>query len=64
MNTDFSKFVLSMMEVLVDTRKPPSVRQMAGILFKRAISSLVSVFHLSRRCLERAYSTGKANGLE
>ena len=47
MNTDFSKFVMSMMEVLVDTTKPTSVRQMAAILFKRAISSLVNLFYLS-----------------
>ena len=39
--------VMSMMEVLVDTTKPTSVRQMAGILFKRAISSLVNLFYLS-----------------
>ena len=41
MNDNFPGFVLSMMQILVDASKPISLRQMAGILFKRAVSSLV-----------------------
>ena len=46
MNENFSQFVMGMMEVLVNTSMETSVRQMAGILFKRAISSLVGSIYL------------------
>lgn len=41
MNTDFPKFVTGMLQVLVNTSYPERTRQIAGTLFKRAISSLV-----------------------
>ena len=46
MNENFSQFVMGMMEVLVNTSMETSIRQMAGLLFKRAISSLVGCIYL------------------
>lgn len=44
MNDNFPQFVMGMMEVLVNRSMDSSIRQMAGIVFKRAISTLVSLF--------------------
>ena len=40
MNGDFPNFVTGMLQVLVNVQYPERTRQMAGTLFKRAISSL------------------------
>ena len=47
MNNDFTNFVTGMLQVLVNVNCPERTRQMAGTLFKRAISSLVwNLLHL------------------